>query len=123
MDLGKISPLDRLAMVGTTGMGALTFHPVKTTEEALDSTINLDAIAKESQSILAGDASDLLDKLVQLGGSSGGARPKIVVGYDPVTDQLIKNMETLPLGFEHWLIKFPTSIDPKDVAKNRNGLS
>jgi len=30
---------------------------------------------------------------------------------------LIKNMETLPLGFEHWLIKFPTSIDPKDVAK------
>lgn len=117
VNLGEISPLDRLAMVGTAGMGALTFHPVKTMEEAIDSSIDLDVVARESRSVLAGGASDLLDELVQLGGSSGGARPKIVVGYDPATDRMIKSMETLPSGFEHWLIKFPAGIDPKDVAK------
>jgi len=114
--LENIDVLDRLAFVGENGPGALSYHPVRE-ETTLDSVqIDLDAIVRASQHILAGDSSEIVDDLVQLGGSSGGARPKIVVGYHPAKDQLIADTSSLPEGYEHWIIKFPATVDPEDIA-------
>jgi serine/threonine-protein kinase HipA len=116
ISLANITPLDRLAYVGNQGMGALRYKPEIPVEYLADFAIELDEIARATQQIIAGTATDVLEELFKLGGSSGGARPKILVGYNPVTQQLMNVNNELPQGYEHWLIKFPTSFDSPDIA-------
>jgi len=116
ISINQITPLDRLAYIGVTGMGALTYHPTFEDESQLESITELDQLASEMNKLLDGTSSDLLDELYQLGGSSGGARPKIMVGYNAQTDHLIYGKDQLPDDYEHWLIKFPASVDRVDVA-------
>lgn len=116
IDRDALNPLDRLAYLGTTGMGALNYRPIMETNEQVDFYFELDDIAKASQNLLAGYSSDILDELYQMGGSSGGARPKILVGYDPKDERLIATHYKLPKNYEHWLIKFPSSYDRTDIA-------
>jgi serine/threonine-protein kinase HipA len=116
ISIAHLTPLDRLAYVGNQGMGALLYKPEMTVKNLTDFRIELDEIANATQKIVAGTASDVLDELFKLGGSSGGARPKILVGYNPITQHLINADKELPHGYEHWLIKFPTSSDSRDIA-------
>jgi serine/threonine-protein kinase HipA len=111
-----VTPLQRLSYVGTKGMGALIYRPE--TEGALkkEAKLELDAIAKEMNIVLEGASSDAIEELYQLGGSSGGARPKILVGYNSKTESLLHGVEELPTGYKHWLIKFQSSTDRKDTA-------
>ena len=114
--LETVTPLLRLANVGATGMGALTYHPPRS-EPVDGGDLDLDELAAQSQRLLAGERIDNLDELLQLGGSSGGARPKLLVGYHPGTHQLIADRFPLPEGYEHWIIKFNASIDTPDAAE------
>lgn len=92
--------LDRLAIVGSSGMGALTYEPEYClTEETAD--MDFDKIAEECSRILKKDYSNNLDELFLLGGSSGGARPKILTTIDG----------------EEWIVKFPSSEDNSDIGK------
>jgi serine/threonine-protein kinase HipA len=111
-----ISPLQRLCYVGLKGMGALVYRPQIETSVQERLQVELDAIAKEMQVVLQGASSLAIDELYEMGGSSGGARPKILAGYHPGTEHLIHGIEPLPLGYEHWLIKFPSSNDRTDIA-------
>lgn len=118
MSLSSITPLDRLSFVGRTGMGALLYRPPADWEDKDPlEWLELDTIAVETQKVLAGYSTDIIDTLFTLGGSSGGARPKIFVGYNPSTDHLINGVENLPNGYESWIIKFPSSSDPIDIAQ------
>lgn len=95
----KITPLQRLAIVGSSGMGALTYRPQQSmAKEQVEE--NLDKLAQECSKILKQEMSDELDKLFTLGGSSGGARPKILTSYKD----------------EEWLIKFASTYDSKDIG-------
>ena len=76
-----ITVLDRLAYVGSNGMGALTYMPEIDKGEQPEFKVELDEIAKATNQIITGVATNVLDELFKLGGSSGGARPKILVGY------------------------------------------
>jgi serine/threonine-protein kinase HipA len=114
--LANINVLDRLALVGESGPGALSYHPVRNDVAGETNNIDLDAIVLEANRVLAGESSDVVEELVRLGGSSGGARPKIVAGYNLITDQLITGTNSFPEGYEHWIIKFPATLDPKDIA-------
>jgi serine/threonine-protein kinase HipA len=111
-----ITVLDRLAYIGSNGMGALTYKPEIEDFGHEEFKIELDEIAKATNQIINGVASNVLDELYQLGGSSGGARPKILVGYNPVSQHLIGIEKILPKDYEHWLIKFPSSYDRPDIA-------
>lgn len=114
--LQDISPLQRLSYVGLKGMGALTYHPqIETTAQEI-LQVELEAIAKEMNLVLQGASSLAIDELYEMGGSSGGARPKILVSYHPQTGHLMHGEEPLPEGYEHWLIKFPSSNDRIDSA-------
>ena len=96
----EIDNLNRLAVVQDSGMGALTYKP----EHRFESENNIsdyDILAQECSKILESQNSDNLDELFLLGGSSGGARPKILTSIDN----------------EDWIIKFPSSSDPKNIGE------
>ena len=116
ININSITILDRLAMVGNKGMGALIYKPEIDDGIHNQFEFELDKIAQATQQIISGTSTDILDELYLMGGSSGGARPKILVGYNPKTQQLITNENELPNGYEHWLIKFPSSYDKTDIA-------
>jgi serine/threonine-protein kinase HipA len=116
IDISKINMLDRLAFVGSNGAGALIYKPEIDQERHKELKFELDDIAIASHQILTGTYTEILDELYLLGGSSGGARPKILVGYNPKTEHIIANEKVLPIGYEHWLIKFPSSFDRPDIA-------
>jgi serine/threonine-protein kinase HipA len=112
----EISPLDRLAYVGTSGMGALTYRPEISQTFDRDKQIELDEVAADMKNFIEGESTDVIEKLHQLGGSSGGTRSKILVGYNKGSNHIIHGAEDLPEGYEHWIIKFPSSNDSPDIA-------
>jgi len=116
IDISNMTMLDRLAFVGSKGMGALIYKPEIDDGIHKQFEFELDKIAKATHQILTGTATKILDELYILGGSSGGARPKILVGYNPKTKHIIGTEKDLPIGYEHWIIKFPSSSDKADIA-------
>lgn len=116
IDISNMTMLDRLAFVGSKGMGALIYKPEIEDGVHKQFEFELDKIAKATHQILTGTATKILDELYILGGSSGGARPKILVGYNPKTQHIIGAEKDLPIGYEHWIIKFPSSSDKADIA-------
>jgi serine/threonine-protein kinase HipA len=75
IDIDGLTPLDRLALVGDQGRGALVFEPATTPADAIES-LDLDALAHDATALLMGNDSALADTLAGLAGGSGGARPK-----------------------------------------------
>jgi serine/threonine-protein kinase HipA len=116
IDINSITMLDRLAFVGNSGMGALNYKPAIDDGVQKQFDFELDNIAKATQQIISGTSTEILDELYILGGSSGGARPKILVGYNPKTQHIICTENDLPIGYEHWIIKFSSSSDRADIA-------
>ena len=97
----EISQIDRLAIVGETGMGALSYKPEYNLLEDKDYQEDYDNLTLSCKKILNTEYSADLDKLFKLGGSSGGARPKILTKIDN----------------EDWIIKFPSSLDDSNIGK------
>ena len=98
----SISVLDRLAIVGKNGPGALEYEPAEEiSAEVAD--IDLDVIAGQINNIInAGNTDDeITENLFRIGGSSGGTRPKIFKKIDG----------------ENWIIKFKANVDPDDIGK------
>ena len=95
--------VDRLLLknkINPSDMGALTYQPehkFETQEQESD----FDKLAQECSKILESQNSENLDELFKLGGSSGGARPKILT----------------KINNEDWIIKFPSSQDPKNIGE------
>lgn len=116
LSLHDINILDQLSYIGDIGKGALIYRPAIKYSDGFSDRIDLDRLKTAMDEIYNGSSTELIDELMFLGGSSGGARPKANVGYNSKTDELIHGYNTLPVGFEHWIIKFPTSKDPMDIA-------
>jgi serine/threonine-protein kinase HipA len=111
--LSDISPLDRLAYIGTHGMGALTYHPAVPEEVAGLLDLDLGVLAREAGRVLEGSAEEVLPALRIAGGSPGGARPKVLVGVRD-DGRMIAGMPDLPEGYRHFLIKFAAGQDSDD---------
>ena len=73
--------------------------------------LDLAALARQSEDLLTGRSSEVLPQLLRAGGSPGGARPKVLVGFNPDGDLLLSGADDLPAGFEHWLVKFSAGED------------
>ncbi len=111
-----LSPLDRLSYIGDYGMGALTYEPVRETEEKILSDIVLDDLAASSQDILEGSSEELVDELLSLNASSAGARPKVMVQISDDKKEIIHGSQALKEGFSHWMIKFASSVDSQEIG-------
>ncbi|MDA1095683.1 MAG: type II toxin-antitoxin system HipA family toxin [Chloroflexi bacterium] len=115
LNRATLSVLDRLAYIGTRGMGALTYHPPATALEEEVLGIDLDALARQAQRVLEGSAEDVLPALRIAGGSPGGARPKVLVGVRG-DGHIISGTSDIPEGYRHYLIKFPAKEDIPDIG-------
>jgi serine/threonine-protein kinase HipA len=116
LSLDDINILDQLAYIGDTGKGALIYRPTITGNENFNDIIDLDQLKNSMDEVYHGASTEVIEKLMSLGGASGGARPKANVGYNPKTNELMHGYNILPDGFYHWIIKFPSSQDPPDIA-------
>ena len=100
--------IDRLCYTGSRGMGALEYHPAKETDFTMNTAgLNYDQIAEECEKVLSSKSSDQLDVLYQLGASSGGTRPKIL----------------LTESGREWIVKFPAGKDPAISGKREYDYS
>ena len=107
IDTAKLTLLQRLALVGGTGRGALEYRP-DFSEATTDEIINFDNLATEAEKVLTTDyKGDALDLLYKYGGSSGGARPKVFVKIDG----------------KEWLVKFRATVDPINIGEIEYGYS
>jgi serine/threonine-protein kinase HipA len=113
---GQLNPLDRLAYVGHNGMGALSYEPDLSQYSGDGAPLALDRLAEESAIMLAGESEEVFEDLLRLSGSSAGARPKIVAQVSADKKKIIHGPQQLKPGFEHWMIKFANSQDPRDIG-------
>lgn len=100
----NLSWIERLAIVGSSGMGALCYEPeVRDSKQSKKPNQNksLDYYASEVEKILKEQPVKSLDELVEKAGSPGGARPKVLIEIDG----------------KQWLIKFRAEGDPKDIGE------
>jgi serine/threonine-protein kinase HipA len=109
----KLGPLDRLTHVGKFGMGALIYEPSEPHNSNHPNQLDLDRLAEESTRIFEGEVEQISPELLELAGSSAGARPKIMVGISDDLNQFIHGQQDLPDGYEHWMIKFTSNQDQK----------
>ncbi|KGL48315.1 type II toxin-antitoxin system HipA family toxin [Porphyromonas cangingivalis] len=96
-----LSLLDRLALVGSTGRGALEFRPDRSVVSQKDFA-DFEQLAVEAERILDSDdySGESIMEFQYRGGAPGGARPKIFVRYDD----------------KEWLVKFRAKRDPKRIG-------
>ena len=111
----ELSALDRLSSIGETGMGALVYEP-DFSDSPLSDDIDLDWLAEQSREVLEGAADEVLSALLTLNGSSAGARPKALIGYDRAQDKVIHGGKPIKDGFEPWLVKFANTMDGPDAG-------
>lgn len=95
----SLSPLQRLAIVGSAGMGALTYEPACS---PVSETIlpELDALQQMALDVLSEKQTEGADILYFNSGNSGGCRPKCL----------------LKKGGKEWLVKFRHTYDPTDIG-------
>jgi serine/threonine-protein kinase HipA len=105
----RVTVLDRLAFVGTRGMGALTYRPP---DEQLGTAFapDLDLLHDEAERVLGGTSSEVLPQLIAAAGASGGARPKVLVGIDD-EGNMIAGAETIPSAYTAYLVKLGSHLD------------
>ena len=103
-----LSLLDRLALVGSTGRGALEFRPDKSVVSKQEYA-DFEKLALNAEQIL--DSEDYtgegIDEFQYRGGSPGGARPKIFTRYDG----------------KEWLVKFRAKRDSKRIGVDEYNYS
>ena len=115
LSYNTITPLQRLSLIGLNAMGALEYEPITEIDREFTQDIELDSLSMEAGKILQGNASEILDTLLSLNGSSAGARPKIVALVSKYKQTLIHG-SLAQENYEPWLIKFNSSLDDKDIG-------
>ena len=114
----SVSALDELAYLGDRTMGALTFEPPTGPEGSFAESVELGRLARHARKVYDDEVTDVLPALVRAGASSGGARPKALIGLRADGGPgVVFGEGELPEGWEAWLVKFPTSRDDPEVGR------
>lgn len=102
--LRNLNPLQRLAIVGSSGMGALRYEPAVSLDsiKAGVSIEELDDIQRKALEILSEKGKGDESLLYYNSANSGGARPKVVMA---------------DLDGSHWLVKFRHTYDSAEIGK------
>lgn len=100
ISLSEVNILDRLALIGKNGLGALSYQP-NWEISSKNTNFDLNKIAKEVALVLQNNFKGNIEDLYQKGGSSGGTRPKVFIKIDG----------------EEWIVKFKSSADPRNIGQ------
>ncbi|MBQ8050014.1 MAG: type II toxin-antitoxin system HipA family toxin [Bacteroidaceae bacterium] len=96
----NLSALDRLSLVGSGGMGALTYQPETSLTKGEDIR-DFDMLQEKALEVLREQQDTDAGLLLYNSGNSGGARPKAIFSD----------------AEGHWLVKFRHIYDPQDIGK------
>lgn len=99
IDDRNLTSLDRLSIVGNSGMGALTYEPVTTLSKE-NETLDFDLLQEKALEVLKEQQDTDAGFLLYNSGNSGGCRPKAIFTDDE----------------GHWLVKFRHTYDPQDMG-------
>ena len=113
--LTDITDLDRLAMVGLDGMGALTYRPEE--QPAPEAEIDLGWFEHLVPEIEGQVAAQDLERLRAIAGGSQGARPKFVAQLSPDGNRLRGHRVPWEPGWSPVLIKRRAIGDPKGMVE------
>lgn len=112
---GSMNPVEQLCFIGSRGMGALEFKPTinSINEGALNLELNslvatIGKLLNKKESLAANlhhNEHDALTKVLKVGTSAGGARPKAVIAYNEQTGDIKSGQTVAPKGYSQWLIK------------------
>ena len=112
----SLNPVETLCFIGKRGMGALEFEPIQPKPKDTSTKIELGNLIEIAEEILSGrkdfttnlteNEEKALFEILKIGSSAGGARAKALIGYNEKTGEVRSGQESVPKGFEHWLIKF-----------------
>lgn len=100
IDDSTLTPIQRLSIIGSSGMGALCYVPESYMGE-VKSLPELDTLQKMALEVLGEKAEEGEDVLYFNSGNSGGCRPKC----------LLHNLEG------SWLVKFRHTYDPDNMGQ------
>lgn len=110
---GSLNAVERLCYTGARGIGALEYVPMIGPEASEEDVINVDELVDLASRILTQregmriNADDhVMEQIIRVGTSAGGARAKAVIGWNEKTGETRSGQLDLADGFEHWLIKF-----------------
>lgn len=112
VDRTQITPLDRLAYLGSRGMGALEFVPDRSPTAPTPTALDLATLIETARSVVAGTLSDdghsadALNQIISVGTSAGGARAKAVVNIHETTHEIRPGHTEPREGERAWLLKF-----------------
>ncbi|MDO5016993.1 MAG: type II toxin-antitoxin system HipA family toxin [Porphyromonas sp.] len=95
----SLSPLQKLSIVGSSGMGALCYAPI-TEIKVTDEEMNLHRLQQHALDVLSEKTDDGVGWLYVQSGNSGGVRPKV----------LLRDKDG------EWLVKFRHTFDPLDAG-------
>lgn len=104
-DLSRASgtSLQRLSYIGQRSMGALSYEPAEP-DAITNEAIELSELADLAFQLYEGKAKDILPLLLAVGGSSGGAKPKALIGV--CGEKICAGAANLPDSYQHWMVKF-----------------
>ena len=103
--LKELSPLQRLSIIGNSGMGALSYLPIMkgfSNQRELERTEDLDMFQAEALKVLGEKEPGDVSLLYYNSGNSGGERPKVV----------FRNQDG-----SHCIVKFRHEYDPHDIGR------
>lgn len=104
--LNELTPLQRLSIIGTAGMGALSYIPMMpgiNTQREQEDESSLEHLQEEALKVLSERSSGDEAFLYYNSANSGGARPKTAMRSQDGS---------------HWLVKFRHVYDPEDIGRS-----
>jgi serine/threonine-protein kinase HipA len=113
MSGSSLTPLDRLTVVGARSMGALVYEPEIGLEDP--ALVKLSELANQADLVMRNASGADLERLIAVGGSPQGARPKVLIQLAPNGDVHF-GAKTIQPGFTAWLVKFPAREDDPHSA-------
>lgn len=99
VDDRDMTSLDRLSIVGNSGMGALTYEPATALSKE-NETLDFDLLQEKALEVLKEQQDTDAGFLLYNSGNSGGCRPKAIFSDEE----------------GHWLVKFRHTYDPQDMG-------
>jgi len=116
-DAANFNPVERLCYTGSRGMGALEYEPAVFGPASRQRTLEVATLVELANRILAERTSlvgafsgvddiEVIEDILRVGTSAGGARAKAVLAWNPETNQFRSGQTEPGDGFEHWIMKF-----------------
>lgn len=123
------SAIEKLCYIGKRGMGALEYVPA-TKMDITDETIDIDSLVRLASDVLTERSSlhisnreHMMEQMIKVGTSAGGARAKAIVAWNEETNDIRSGQIDAGGGYGYWIIKFDGVDNNKDKSAKADSPS